>query len=127
MGALYYAANPGGLTMPQIWVLSALDRHGPHTTIDLVGLVGIDRTTLFGIVARLRRDGMILAEQVPPGLSHGPRPIRLRISPRGRRALNEAETPLWNAEVQLMSRLTPGERSAFLNAVAITAYSGPKP
>lgn len=122
---IYGAANPGGLSLHQISVLNAIKLHGPHTSGELQGLTGMGKTVIFSHTKRLKRDGYLTGTPRPQA-KQGTDPLVLDLTQKARRALNAAEGPLWNAEVTLMARLTPGERASFLNALAVTAYSGPK-
>jgi DNA-binding MarR family transcriptional regulator len=127
LAALYEASAPSeDLTLPQFAVLDALKRHGPQTGAAMITLTGIDRTTLFGLVDRLRSAGMLVTVKIESE-KPGPRPLRCSLTPKALRALAKAETAVWNAEVKLMSTLTPQERATFLNALAVTAFAGPRP
>lgn len=127
LAALYEASAPSDdLTLPQFALLDALKRHGPQTGAALITLTGVDRSTLFGMVERLRTAGMlatVAVESPKPGRN----PMALSLTPKGLRALAKAETAVWNAEVKLMSTLAPHERATFLNALAVTAFAGPRP
>lgn len=125
--ALYEAGAPeDGLTLPQFTVLDALKRHGPQTGQALIKLTGIDRSTLFSMRTRLAGDELIATVKVATG-EPGPVPMALSLTHKGVRALKKAETAVWNAEVKLMARLTPQEKAVLLNALALTAFAGPRP
>jgi DNA-binding MarR family transcriptional regulator len=123
--AVYSGMNRDGLTMPQFAVLETLSRLGPQTRDSLCALTDIDRSTMADMTQRLCRDRLALAGRAAVG-RQGPKPIELSLTASGRRALAAAETALWNAEVQVMSRLTPTARADFLNALGKTAYERPR-
>lgn len=124
--ALYEAGGPiDDLTLPQFCVLDCLKRHGPQTATALVTLTGVDRTTLFQMVDMLRKTGLLAAVQIESS-KPGRNPLAVSLTPKGMRLLGRADSAVWNAEVKLMSTLTPHERSTFLNVLAVTAFSGPR-
>lgn len=121
----YALAHPVGLSLERFAVLAALKCHGPHTTQELIGLTGMAKTAIYTITKRLKREGLVegtVRAQKRPGQD----PLELAVTMKGRRAVNQAETHVWNSEVQVLSRLSPEERSRFLDLLAITAFSGPK-
>lgn len=126
LDALYAAGGEQELTLPQVAMMDALKRHGPQTGLALIGLTGIDRATLFNMCERLRGIGLIATVQIESE-KPGRNPKAISLTPKGIRALNRCESALWNAEVKLMAKLKPHERSTFLNALAVTAFSGPRP
>lgn len=121
-GALYGARAPAdGLTLVQFAVLDCLLRHGPQTVVALVKLTGIDRSTMAEMLKRLEK-GELLARAEVQTEKPGRQPMVVTITPRGRKTLGRSERAVWDAEKQLLSRLTPVERGHFLNALAVTAY-----
>ncbi len=121
--ALYRAAHPDGLALGEWTFLSAVAKYGPCTAPALASLIGVSRTSAHAMAARVIAGDFVTSgkTKIP---SPGPNPVLLSLSAKGRRALAKAETPMWNAEVKLMSRLSPEERATFLNALSITAYAG---
>jgi DNA-binding MarR family transcriptional regulator len=126
LNALYTAAHPDGLTLAQFTVLEMLKRHGQQTARSLCSLTGMDRTTIFGMLLRMTKAGLVAGGPVERQMT-GRNPFAYRVAPAGKKAMRQAETALWNAEVQIMKTLTPPERSLFLNALRIVAYAGPRP
>ena len=119
--ALYGAQAPAdGLTLTQFAVLDVLLRHGPQTVHALTKLTGVDRSTMAEMVTRLAKADLLarLAIQTAKG---GRAPMQVSLTPKGRKALERSERAVWDAEKQLLARLTPVERGHFLNALAVTA------
>lgn len=115
------------MTLPQFVALDTIKRHGPHTVLELIKLTGIDRATFFLMLARMREDGLVENGPPAPSVKPGPAPKVLCLSSKGRRALLASEPILWKAEKKLLEALTPQQRSQFLDALGVVAYSGPKP
>jgi DNA-binding MarR family transcriptional regulator len=117
LAAIYSTAHPKGLTIPQFAVLDVLRTEGPKFLWQLVEATGIDRSSMSEMVKRLAREGLVKIERD----ERDARRMRATITIMGRKAARKAETPLWNAEVDLMAKLTPQERGFFIKAMGIIA------
>jgi DNA-binding MarR family transcriptional regulator len=85
--------RPSGLRVTQFSVLAAIARMGEANLKQLENTLAIDQTTLTRSLNLLERDGVIERASHPDG-----RVKAMRLTPKGRRAL-EVARPLW-AETQ---------------------------
>src|SRR2546428_11958041 len=83
------ALRPSGLRITQFSILATVARMGEANLRDLEDALAIDQTTLTRSLNLLARDGLIERAPHPDG-----RIKAMRLTPKGRRALNLAR-PLW--------------------------------
>jgi len=90
--------RPHGLRATQFSVLAALALKGATPVGELAELLGLERTSLTRSAALLERDGWLGAAR-----SDDARERLLRITPAGRRKLEEA-FPAWQEAQEMVSR-----------------------
>lgn len=88
--------RPHGLRATQFSILAALALKGPTPISQLADLLGLERTTLNRSAALLERNGW-----VTPAPSADGRERHLRLSPAGRRKLEEAFSAWQEAQAQV--------------------------
>jgi DNA-binding MarR family transcriptional regulator len=102
---------PIGLTGPQAAVLLRLAGPGERATMTQVaGALGMDRPTLSGVVARLRRDGWLELEENPDD----GRSRLLRLSASGAGCVDGLERASGRVSAGALAALAPHERERFL-------------
>jgi DNA-binding MarR family transcriptional regulator len=102
---------PLGLTGRQAAVLLRLAGPGERATMTQVAsALGMDRPTLSGVVARLRRDGWLELEENP----EDGRSRLLRLSARGATCVDALERASRRVSSAALDALTPHERERFL-------------
>ena len=113
--------RPSGLRVTQFSVLAAIARMGEANLRQLEDALALDQTTLTRSLNLLERDGVIERASHPDG-----RIKAMRLTPRGRRAL-EVARPLWaQAQANVLGELGPKpwadaqRRLARLLSVAVT-------
>ena len=104
-----FARRVAELTPVQYAALAALGARGPCDQAALAALIGYDRATLGGVIARLEARGYL--RRAAGTLDR--RTKRVSLTPAGRSALRRA-TPLVEAVQQdILAPLTPAQRCAF--------------
>lgn len=98
--------RPHGLRATQFSVLAVLALKGPTPMGELAHLLVLDRTTLSRSAALLQRNGW-----VEPAPSQDARERPLRLTPAGRRKLEEA-FPAWKEAQDLVDAGWPDRRPA---------------
>lgn len=121
IGALYSGNDNGGLTLPQFTVLDLLLRAGPQTAKQISATTWIDKSTMALMASRLAEDGFIVGLRVDTG-GMGPKPLQLSLTPKGRKAVETAQTRLARAEVTALKVLKEHQRTALLKALTVMAF-----
>lgn len=112
------AAHSCGLTLQQHGILDALLRLGPKRVAEICTATGLDRTSAHSQIVKLVEAGRCTGVEVSTG-SPGPRPLLITITPFGRKALHDADVPLYRAEQAFLKPLKPRERMAFLKFLSV--------
>jgi DNA-binding MarR family transcriptional regulator len=102
-----------GLTQRQFAVLMAAERNEGASQTELVGLTGIDRSTLADLVARLMAQGYLQARR---GREDG-RTNAVRLTAAGRRALRAAEPGAGEADKLLIAAVPAKHRKGFIEGL----------
>lgn len=110
-----YAKEVGdhGLTHRQFTVLLAVAQNEGASQTDLVGLTGIDRSTLADLVGRLIKRGMLQRKRT----KEDARANSIKLSAAGRRALKTAQPGALSADKKLLKVLPTDKRKEFLSAL----------
>lgn len=93
------------LTGPQVWALWELGREGTQSLKELAARMGIDPSTLVGVIDRLLAKGLVLRAQQPADR----RQVALSPSPQGWEVLAEAPHPAQGYLVHGLRKL-PSQR-----------------
>jgi DNA-binding MarR family transcriptional regulator len=110
----------GELTKQQFTVLAALETNEGASQTALVGLTGIDRSTLAEMVRRLLERGLLSRARTEADA----RANAIAITTAGRKALRSARTAAERAEKALLYPLAPSERARFVKSLALIAAAG---
>lgn len=102
-----------GLTPRQFAVLIAISNEEGLSQTDLVERTGIDRSTLADIVRRLLKKGLVNRRRTKSDA----RAYAVRLSEKGRQALDDARPAADHAEERLLAALDPSSRNAFLESL----------
>lgn len=103
-----YAAEfgPGSITQRQYAVLAAAADHDGATQTELVGVTGIDRSTLADMVARLINKGLLERQRA----EHDARANLVRLTEVGRLALEEARPKMAAVDAKFLKLIAGGGR-----------------
>jgi len=105
------------LTKQQFTVLAAVEQNEGISQTDLVGLTGIDRSTLAEMIRRMIDKGLLDRERT----ESDQRANAVRIAAAGKKALRSARTANERVEKMLLAGLSAGDRSKFLKMLATVA------
>ena len=105
------------LTKQQFTVLAAVEQNEGISQTDLVGLTGIDRSTLAEMIRRMIDKGLLDRERT----ESDQRANAVRIVAAGKKALRAARTANERVERALLSSLSAGDRARFLKMLAMVA------
>lgn len=103
----------GGLTPRQYAVLLVVSQEEGLSQTALVGRTGIDRSTLADIVRRMLRKGLLSRRRTRADA----RIYSVRLTDKGREALQAARPAAEQAEARLLGALDPERRHAFLDTL----------
>ncbi len=113
----------GGLTPVQFTVLNAIDRLDKPNGSDIMRATRIDRSTLFDVLIRMAKRGLISKRLRKGDL----RSHVLALTATGTAALKQSEPAFVRAVEQLVAVLSPVERKTFLNGIKRIANAGQVP
>lgn len=105
------------LTKQQFTVLAAVEQNEGISQTDLVGLTGIDRSTLAEMIRRMIDKGLLDRERT----ESDQRANAVRIAAAGKKALRSARTANERVEKTLLASLAAGDRTKFLKMLATVA------
>jgi DNA-binding MarR family transcriptional regulator len=108
-----HTAGPDAVSQRQYAVLAAVAADEGLTQSQLVRSTGIDRSTLAELVARMISKGLLARERSTADA----RAKAVRLTDRGREAMEEAAPRAAEADAALMKLLPSGKRSPFLSAL----------
>ena len=103
-------------------VLSALVDQPIHTQSALAKAIGADKTRIITVLDELQDRALI--ERVPDPEDRRAR--QLAITAAGRALRDAVQTDIQRGEENLLARLTPAERKAFLRGLALLAQLPPE-
>ena len=109
--------GPGGLTQRQYAVLAAAAERDGATQAELVRITGIDRSTLADMAARMATKGLLERQKS----SLDARAMIVRLSDKGREALEAARPRVEAADRRILERLPKAKRETFL--ALLTAFT----
>jgi DNA-binding MarR family transcriptional regulator len=98
------------LTKQQFTVLAAVEQNEGVSQTDLVGLTGIDRSTLAEMIRRMIDKGLLDRERTETDQ----RANAVRIAPAGRKALRSARSASERVERQLLAGLSATDRGKLM-------------
>lgn len=110
----YLESTPASeLTQRQFEVLTAIAAQEGLSQTALVRITGIDRSTLADLIKRLSTKELIARERAP----HDARANMVRITPKGRKILDETRPSVTKADQAILAALPKSKRAAFLDAL----------
>jgi DNA-binding MarR family transcriptional regulator len=101
-----------GLTQRQYAVLAAAEENEGASQTELVGLTGIDRSTLADMVARLMAQGYMQTRRTRDGRTNA-----VKLTAAGRRALRAAEPGAAEADRQVLAAVPAKHRKSFIEGL----------
>lgn len=110
-------SSASDLTKQQFTVLAAVEQNEGISQTDLVGLTGIDRSTLAEMIRRMIDKGLLDRERT----ESDQRANAVRIAPAGKKALRAARSASERVERTLLSSLTTGDRARFVKMLVTVA------
>lgn len=111
------AVGGKGLTPRQYAILLALSENEGVSQTDLVERTGIDRSTLADVVRRMIKKGLVLRRRT----KEDQRAYAVRLSEKGRIALNETIAAANAADQRVLAALSADKRKVFLEALTAVA------
>jgi DNA-binding MarR family transcriptional regulator len=102
------------LTKQQFTVLAAVEQNEGMSQTDLVGITGIDRSTLAEMIRRMIDKGLLDRERT----ENDQRANAVRIALSGKKALRSARTASDRVERALLSSLAATDRARFLKMLS---------
>jgi DNA-binding MarR family transcriptional regulator len=108
------------LTKQQFTVLAAVEQNEGISQTDLVGLTGIDRSTLAEMIRRMIDKGLLDRERT----ESDQRANAVRIAAAGKKALRAARTANERVERALLASLSASDRVKFLKMLTTVASHG---
>ncbi len=114
-----FSREPGAsdLTKQQFTVLAAVEQNEGISQTDLVGITGIDRSTLAEMIRRMIEKGLLDRERT----ENDQRANAVRLAPAGRKALRSARTASERVERMLLAGISATDRPRFLKMLAAVA------
>jgi len=116
-------SSASDLTKQQFTVLAAVEQNEGISQTYLVGLTGIDRSTLAEMIRRMIDKGLLDRERTETDQ----RANAVRIAPAGKKALRGARTASERVERALLASLPAGDRPKFLKMLATVASQAESP
>jgi len=110
-----FAEKSGGrdITPRQYAVMAAISRNKLPSQTDLVGMTGVDRSTLADIVRRLVQRRLVHRRRA----KNDARAYQLSLTARGEEELQQASAAASETDETLLSMLSAKERETFLDAL----------
>lgn len=121
LSTLERRAGEHELSIAQTRLLGVLRDRRP-TMIELAGLLGLDKSSVTGLVDRAQRRGLVV--RVPS--SEDRRSVRVALSDHGRRLVGEVAGGFAHDISQLLAALDPGQRELLSTLVSqvLVAHAG---
>jgi DNA-binding MarR family transcriptional regulator len=94
-------AGHSDLTLPQLVVMAAIKAHPGGSQTDLVGLTGIDRSTLADVVRRMQKKGLLQRRRT----KEDARAYAVRLTDRGAALLPEAVKAMKAADAAMRAQI----------------------
>jgi DNA-binding MarR family transcriptional regulator len=102
------------LTKQQFTVLAAVEHNEGISQTDLVGITGIDRSTLAEMIRRMTEKGLLARERTEADA----RANAVRLAPGGRKALRSARAASERVERALLSSLSAPDRARLVKMLS---------
>jgi len=114
-----FSREPGAsdLTKQQFTVLAAVEQNEGISQTDLVGITGIDRSTLAEMIRRMIEKGLLDRERT----ESDQRANAVRMAAAGRKALRSARSASDRVERTLLAGLSASDRPRFLKMLSSVA------
>lgn len=114
-----FSREPGAsdLTKQQFTVLAAVEQNEGISQTDLVGITGIDRSTLAEMIRRMIEKGLLDRERT----ESDQRANAVRMAASGRKALRSARSASERVERTLLAGLSASDRPRFLKMLSSVA------
>src|SRR5882757_455539 len=111
-----FSREPGAsdLTKQQFTVLAAVEQNEGMSQTDLVGITGIDRSTLAEMIRRMIDKGLLDRKRT----EDDQRANAVRIGPAGKKALRSARSASDRVERALLAGLNAADRARFLKMLS---------
>ncbi|MEW2352401.1 MarR family transcriptional regulator [Spirillospora sp. NPDC029432] len=100
------ALRPLGINVRGFAVLLALPLYGPVSQRELIGRIGIDKSTMFRLIDELEEGGLVARERAP----RDRRAYSIVLTDRGEETLAEARRTAERVDGQVFGRLTAADR-----------------
>ena len=107
----------GGVTPRQFVVLAAIASREGLSQTDIVDLTGVDRSTIADVVRRIQRKGLIARKRKRSDV----RAYEVKLTAKGREALEAARRVTTITENKLAAKLTPRQRDELLRMLKLLA------
>jgi DNA-binding MarR family transcriptional regulator len=105
------------LTARQLVILKAIEANDSASQTAVVGITGVDRSTLADIVRRLVKRRLISRKRT----KEDARAYALTLTDAGRRAIQEADPVLRAVEKEMLAAIPAKERAVWLNTLKTVA------
>lgn len=110
----------GKLTQRQFAVLFAVDQHDGVSQTVLVGMTGIDRSTLADMIVRMQSKDHLARKRT----EEDQRANSVRITATGRKALRAAMPAVLRSDAQILEALPARARAEFVKNLVLIAKAG---
>ncbi|MEV3986751.1 MarR family transcriptional regulator [Nonomuraea sp. NPDC049758] len=117
------AAVQDRVTLPQFRMLVVLSGHGQAKLVTLAELLGVNSSTAMRMADRLMVAGLIVKEVNP----HNRRESLMRLTPEGRRIVDEVTARRHKEIAAIVSRMTPEQCQALISAMTAFNEAGGEP
>ncbi|NUR91283.1 MAG: MarR family transcriptional regulator [Nonomuraea sp.] len=117
------AAAQDRVTLPQFRMLVVLAAHGETKLVTLAELLDVNSSTAMRMADRLTAAGLIVKEVNP----HNRRESLMRLTPEGRRIVDEVTARRGREIAVVVSRMTPEQCRALISAMAAFNEAGGEP
>ncbi|MEV0035610.1 MarR family transcriptional regulator [Streptomyces sp. NPDC050804] len=111
------------VTLPQYRLLAVLATHGDAKLVEVAERLGVNPSTAMRMLDRLIAVGLATRQSNPDNR----RETMLRLTPEGRRLVEEVTAARHREISAIVARLTPGQRSALVGALTAFTRAGGEP
>ncbi|MFC4062051.1 MarR family winged helix-turn-helix transcriptional regulator [Planomonospora corallina] len=111
------------VTLPQFRMLVVLATHGETKLVTLAERLGVNPSTATRMAERLAAAGLVAREVNP----HNRRESLIRLTPAGRRTVDEVTARRYEEITAIVSRMSPGQCRALVSAMTAFTRAGGEP
>nr|WP_066947790.1 MarR family transcriptional regulator [Streptomyces lushanensis] len=111
------------VTLPQYRLLAVLATHGDAKLVEVAERLGVNPSTAMRMLDRLIAVGLAARQNDPDNR----RQTMLRLTPEGRRLVEEVTAARHREISAIVERLTPGQRTALVGALSAFIRAGGEP